>query len=342
MGPGAERSARGGLMKAIETKYKGYRFRSRLEARWAVFFDALGLKWEYEPEGFELSNGERYLPDFRVQGSDCSVWVEVKPTTHRRFRAPLIYLAGKMDKCHKYSRGDDWRDALVTGGIEGGVHSNPKYAHRHFKNIRRHVCGDFVFRYCGPFRGPCMSAHGAEVHGTFEDDEYRDGVLNNALSGIDGADFVFAVVEDETAFGTFAEIGYARAKGKEVVGVFPVPEMSSDKYPNYDELWFVKELCSEVHEVLDPRVDFLKIATETLRRKGLAAEKEDKFAAHNAHVVVHGDPAEDKAGGGDLGHWFGDPITHDNLGNWHALWKRRFDVAAEKARSARFEHGEQG
>lgn len=30
-------------MKAIETRYKGYRFRSRLEARWAVFFDALGL-----------------------------------------------------------------------------------------------------------------------------------------------------------------------------------------------------------------------------------------------------------------------------------------------------------
>jgi hypothetical protein len=28
-------------IKAIETSYKGYRFRSRLEARWAVFFDAL-------------------------------------------------------------------------------------------------------------------------------------------------------------------------------------------------------------------------------------------------------------------------------------------------------------
>ncbi len=51
--------------RAIETRYKGYRFRSRLEARWAVFFDALGLTWEYEPEGFELKSG-RYLPDFKV------------------------------------------------------------------------------------------------------------------------------------------------------------------------------------------------------------------------------------------------------------------------------------
>jgi hypothetical protein len=42
------------VIKAIETRYKGYRFRSRLEARWAVFFDALGVEWEYEKEGFDL------------------------------------------------------------------------------------------------------------------------------------------------------------------------------------------------------------------------------------------------------------------------------------------------
>jgi hypothetical protein len=50
-------------MKPIETSYKGYRFRSRLEARWAVFFEALGIRWEYEPEGFETRTG-RWLPDF--------------------------------------------------------------------------------------------------------------------------------------------------------------------------------------------------------------------------------------------------------------------------------------
>ena len=55
-------------IKAIETEYNGYKFRSRLEARWAVFFDAAGIKYEYEPEGFEIKvNSEemyRYLPDF--------------------------------------------------------------------------------------------------------------------------------------------------------------------------------------------------------------------------------------------------------------------------------------
>ncbi len=62
-------------MKAKETTYKNIRFRSRLEARWAIFFDALGTGWEYEPEGFELSDGRGYLPDFSVFGG----YAEVKP-----------------------------------------------------------------------------------------------------------------------------------------------------------------------------------------------------------------------------------------------------------------------
>lgn len=67
-------------MKAIETRYKGYRFRSRLEARWAVFFDALGTQWRYEVEGYELPSG-RYLPDFLLLdtlGDGFPWWFEVK------------------------------------------------------------------------------------------------------------------------------------------------------------------------------------------------------------------------------------------------------------------------
>jgi hypothetical protein len=42
------------IMRPRETYYRGCRFRSRIEARWAVFFDTLGIKWWYEPEGFSL------------------------------------------------------------------------------------------------------------------------------------------------------------------------------------------------------------------------------------------------------------------------------------------------
>lgn len=63
-------------IKAIETTYNGYRFRSRLEARWAVFFDTLGVKYQYELEGYELGNGVRYLPDFWLP--QFEVFAEIK------------------------------------------------------------------------------------------------------------------------------------------------------------------------------------------------------------------------------------------------------------------------
>lgn len=65
-------------LKAIDTKYKGYNFRSRLEARWAVFFDALNIEWQYEQEGYDL-DGLWYLPDFYLPGFDGGTYVEVKP-----------------------------------------------------------------------------------------------------------------------------------------------------------------------------------------------------------------------------------------------------------------------
>lgn len=54
-----------------------YRFRSRLEARWAVYFDALGIAWHYEPEGFDLGSAGPYLPDFWLP--QVRMYAEVKP-----------------------------------------------------------------------------------------------------------------------------------------------------------------------------------------------------------------------------------------------------------------------
>jgi hypothetical protein len=67
-------------IKPIETRAYGCRFRSRLEARWAVFLTELGVRWEYEHEGFVTKAGP-YLPDFWLPEIRGGVWLEIKPFT---------------------------------------------------------------------------------------------------------------------------------------------------------------------------------------------------------------------------------------------------------------------
>ena len=73
-------------IRAIPTYYKGINFRSRLEARWAVIFDRLGIDWHYETEGYDIQIEQglsiRYLPDFVLTGGSIRcpdpLFVEVK------------------------------------------------------------------------------------------------------------------------------------------------------------------------------------------------------------------------------------------------------------------------
>jgi len=76
---GAPMSAAPDMLAPLQTRYAGYRFRSRLEARWAVFFDHIGAPWEYEPEGYALPDGGGYLPDFRLPESRWLLDVKPKP-----------------------------------------------------------------------------------------------------------------------------------------------------------------------------------------------------------------------------------------------------------------------
>lgn len=57
----------------IPTTYNGSRFRSRLEAKWAAFFDLAGWRWTYEP--FDATG---YIPDFLIHGP-ASLLIEVGP-----------------------------------------------------------------------------------------------------------------------------------------------------------------------------------------------------------------------------------------------------------------------
>lgn len=62
-------------VRAIPTSYAGIQMRSKLEANTAQLFDTVGLRWQYEVEGYDLG-GVWYLPDFYLP--DIRVFVEVK------------------------------------------------------------------------------------------------------------------------------------------------------------------------------------------------------------------------------------------------------------------------
>jgi hypothetical protein len=73
-------------MKPLPTYYDGVTFRSRTEARWAVFFNKIGWEWKYEDQGFELDGGGSYLPDFSIKLPNMNEWwVEVKPDNFDKF-----------------------------------------------------------------------------------------------------------------------------------------------------------------------------------------------------------------------------------------------------------------
>jgi hypothetical protein len=108
---GAEGSA---MIKAIETRYKGYRFRSRLEARWAVFFDALGVEWEYEKEGYDLGELGYYLPDFYLP--EWGTFIEIKggnPTKHEILKLARLanFLNNGRNLCQRIANISETRDA---------------------------------------------------------------------------------------------------------------------------------------------------------------------------------------------------------------------------------------
>jgi hypothetical protein len=65
--------------------YNNVFMRSSWEVKFAQMCDERGIKWQYEPRWFTLSNGDRILPDFCLP--DLSIWIQIKP---KRLQDKLI------------------------------------------------------------------------------------------------------------------------------------------------------------------------------------------------------------------------------------------------------------
>jgi hypothetical protein len=161
-------------LRAIQTEYKGYLFRSRLEARWAVFFDSLGVSWEYEAEGYDLGDGLYYLPDFLLHHvtvnhgyfeRNCDIYVEVKGKMDDEDAEKInrFYAAGYKDE-NEY--GVSRSAVLVVGNIPNGenmgelldsMQSEAYHDHGNWPNLYNFetVDGDYFGAY------PGVDKHGA-------------------------------------------------------------------------------------------------------------------------------------------------------------------------------------
>ena len=107
------------MIEPIETIYNNLRFRSRLEAKWAVFYDHLGIKYEYEPEGYKLGN-IWYLPDFWI--INLKIFIEIKGILDNEAIIKASKLSSKYD-CKVYifksipNPDDQYPDFINSGAI---------------------------------------------------------------------------------------------------------------------------------------------------------------------------------------------------------------------------------
>jgi hypothetical protein len=141
-----------------------------------------------------------------------------------------VYLAGKVAK-------NDWRHDAVLG-LRGALGNGPETG-------AQMPQGEFFVlstgvRYSGPFFVGCDHgcAHGPSTHGSgnggcTQTPTTRSDVARRCREGIDRADYVFAWLDDLTAYGTLFEIGLAVGLGKKI-WLYTSPDH------DHDDLWFAK------------------------------------------------------------------------------------------------------
>lgn len=122
------------MIKAIETSYGGYKFRSMLEARWAVAFDLLGVRYRYEDQGYDV-NGKWYLPDFVLPSLNAII--EVKGP--QEYDHALLYCLSVNHECDVYMAFDSIPDVRNHYGYLKKVGRNGEFDPAQFYFCRE--CG---------------------------------------------------------------------------------------------------------------------------------------------------------------------------------------------------------
>lgn len=158
-------------IQAIETFYRGIRFSSRLEARWAKLFSELGIDWMYETEGYNIALKDgthiRYLPDFVLRGGSIRcpdpLFVEVKGDM-------------KAEDAIKIKAFSDYHPIYVVGAIpeditdiENGIDTDYRVPYYNFETVD----GDYFGAVLGAAKGNGWGLFGADSNYWREMDETK-------------------------------------------------------------------------------------------------------------------------------------------------------------------------
>jgi hypothetical protein len=159
-----------------------------------------------------------------------------------------LYFAGKISS-------DDWRLTLFPDLRQARLPGNPPP-----ESVSVTAPGGFLVAYTGPFFISCDHGcwHGPGTHGVGVGLPSTDGgvadpeidVVRRSLAGIARAERVFAFVENPSAYGTFAEMGFAAALGRPIFLALDTRQPIAWSR----DAWFVLRLASTVYlarDVLD-------------------------------------------------------------------------------------------
>ena len=129
-------------MDSGETRYKGKCFNSELEARWAVFFDALGVAYERATEAVDLGELGQCTPGFKLgrlskKGSE-SAWIEIRSEPPTDDDVERCVALAKATQC----------DGFIIAGAPGFREGQPTYSTTAILHDDRSETGVMALRSC--------------------------------------------------------------------------------------------------------------------------------------------------------------------------------------------------
>ena len=198
---------------------------------WVEYYDEPEYDWWAENKVFECNdNYDKYFKSFIDKYFTNCLDIVLPYKKHKK-----VYLAGKISP-------NGWRQSIFD------MRNN--FSDYEYSNITAMIDTEFKYNknisITGPWFLSCDHScyhgernHGVGIHSNCSGNECGPftgkEVTDICRYQISKSDIIFAYINDDTCYGTLAEIGYAKAKGKKIVTIF-------DCEGRKKNMWFISKL----------------------------------------------------------------------------------------------------